>query len=225
MGEKRLEKMGKQSREPSVSDMAGEPLKVAVLVPSFTGTWPFQFGECLANMVKHFQGSEYDGEHEIRVFAQGGRIVPEIRHRLIGLAIDWGATHVLMITPEFTFPEDSIHRMLARGRAIVGVNYLRSIVPGKYSAYRNGNTVVPDHVSPETEEVDGVAVGMVLFNMPVFDVLDLPFFINEQIGETPGFHEDHVPFWKQCKEKEIPCVIDHVLSKEVKSLYHGELWH
>ena len=85
--------------------------------------------------------------------------------------------------------------------------------------------VSPDPKLPEVEEVDGVAMGMVLMNMPVFDVLDLPFFKNEQIGDTPGFEEDHVAFWKQCKEKEIACVIDHKLSMEVKSLHHGELWH
>ena len=115
--------------------------------------------------------------------------------------------------------------MLARGRAIVGVNYLRDYVSMEYAAYRAGMPVKPDPVLPETEEVDGVAMGMVLFNMPVFDVLDLPFFKNEQVGDTPGFGEDHIPFWQQCKKKEIPCVIDHKLSQEVKSLHHGELWH
>jgi len=39
------------------------------------------------------------------------------------------------------------------------------------------------------------------------------------------FEEDFIPFWKQCKEKKIPCVIDHVLSEEVRSLYYSELWH
>ena len=68
-------------------------------------------------------------------------------------------------------------------------------------------------------------MGMVLINMPVFDVLDLPFFKNEQIADTPGLEEDHVDFWKQCREKEIASVIDHKLSQEVKSLHHGELWH
>ena len=220
-----MEEVGKQSCEPSVSDMAGKTLKVAVAVPSFSGTWPFQFGECLANMVQHFQFSNYDGEHEIRVFADSGRIIPEVRHRLIGSAIHWDATHILMLTPEFTFPIDSLQRMLARGRAVVGVNYLRNIVTKEYSAYRGNVTVKPDPTYPETEEVDGVAIGMVLFNIPVFDVLDLPFFINKQIGDSPGFEEDFIPFWKQCKEKKIPCVIDHVLSEEVRSLYYSGLWH
>ena len=71
--------------------------------------------------------------------------------------------------------------------------------------------------------MDGVGIGMVLFNTPVFDILELPFFISKQIGESPGFEEDFIPFWKQCKEKKIPCVIDHALSKEVKS--YGKIWH
>jgi hypothetical protein len=66
---------------------------------------------------------------------------------------------------------------------------------------------------------------MVLFNMPVFDVLDIPFFVHKQIDDTPGFTEDHIEFWEQVKQKKIPCVIDHKLSQEVKSLHHGELWH
>jgi len=218
-----MEEVGKRPSEQTVPDMAGETLKVAVAVPCLSGTWPFQFGECLANMVQYFQGSEYEGEHEIRVFSHVGRVLPEVRHRLVGTSLEWDATHILMLTPEFTFPYDSLHRMLARGRAAIGVNYLRDISSSEYSAYRKGVTIKPDPLSPETEEVDGVAIGMVLFNTPVFDVLDLPFFINKQIGDSPGFEEDFIPFWEQCKEKKIPCVIDHVLSKEVKS--YGELWH
>ena len=218
-----MEEVGKRPSEQTVPHLAGETLKVAVAVPSFNGTWPFQFGECLANMVQHFQGSEYEGEHEIKVFSHGGRVMPEIRHRLIGTSIEWGATHILMLTPEFTFPPDSIHRMLARGRAAIGINYLRDIVSCEYSAYRGGETVKLDPVVPETEEVDGVGIGMVLFNTPVFDVLDLPFFISKQIGDSPGFEEDFIPFWEQCREKGIPCVIDHALSREVKS--YGKIWH
>ena len=223
MGEKRLEEVGEQPSEQTVSDLAGEPLKVAVAVPSLSGSWPFQFGECLANMVQHFQGSKYEGEHEIRVFSHSGRVMPEVRHRLIGTSLGWGATHILMMTPEFTFPPDSIHRMLARGRAVVGINYLRDIGSCEYSAYTKEGEFKPGPETPDIEELEGVAIGMVLFNTPIFDVLDLPFFISKQIGESPGFEEDFIPFWKQCKEKEIPCVIDHALSKEVKS--YGELWH
>ena len=84
--------MGEQPPEQTVSDLAGETLKVAVTVPSLSGTWPFQFGECLANMVQHFQGSKYEGEHEIKVFSHGGRVLPEVRHRLIGTSLGWGAT-------------------------------------------------------------------------------------------------------------------------------------
>ena len=85
------------------------------------------------------------------------------------------ATHVLFLSTGLVFPEDSLHRMLARGRAVIGVNYLRNPSVGEFAAYRGNGTVVPDPSSPETEEVDGVALGMVLFNMPVFDVLDIPF--------------------------------------------------
>ena len=225
MDKQGLEEVGKCSRKQTFQDVARESLNVAVLVPSYSGFWPYKFGECLANMVQHFQSSEYEGEHEITVFAYGGRVMPEIKHRLIGDAISWGATHILFLMPELSFPPDSIHRMLARGRAIVGVNYLRDYASKEYSAYRAGMPVSPDPKLPEVEEVDGVAMGMVLMNMPVFDVLDLPFFKNDQIGDTPGFEEDHVSFWKQCKEKELACVIDHKLSQEVKSLHHGELWH
>jgi len=222
---KRLEGMGKRSGKQDVSDVARKTLKVAVLVPSFSGFWPAKFGESLANMVQHFRGSDFEGEHEIKVFAQCGRVMPEIRHHLLGDAIGWEATHVLFLSAGLVFPEDSIHRMLARGRAAIGVNYLRNPSVGEFAAYRGKGTVIPDPSSPEVEEVDGVALGMIMFNMPVFDVLDIPFFDHKQIEDTPGFNEDHVHFWEKCKEKGIPCVIDHVLSHDVKALNYGETWH
>jgi len=214
--------MGQRSGKQAVSDMAGHPLRVAVTIPSVSGMWPASFGECLASMVQHFQNSEYEGIHEIRVFAKNGIIAPEIKHRLIGEALAWEATHILFLAPELIFPKDTLHRMLARPNPVVAVNYLRS--SGKFAAYRGNSDVKPDPVLPETEEVDGVAMGMVMFTAPVFDVLELPFFEHVRIGETPGFCEDHIPFWKQCREKEIPCVIDHVLSQDIRSL-HFERWH
>ena len=225
MGTKRLEKVGQQFSQSNVPDMAGETLRVAVGVPSCSGIWPAKFGEALANMVAHFQNSDFEGEHEIKVFSFCGKVMPEVRHHLIGDSVAWGATHLLMLQPELTFPADSIHQMLARGRRIVAVNYLKNIVTGDYAAYRGGATVKPDPVLPETEEVDGVTPGMVLFNMPVFDVLDIPFFVHKQVEDTPGFTEDHIEFWKQVKAHDIPCVIDHKLSQDIKSLHHGELWH
>jgi len=218
--------VGERSGEQAVSDMAGKALRVAVVVPSLSGFWPAKFCGSLSNMVIHFQRSEYkDGNHDITVISKSGSVMPEVRHRLIGDAMAWEATHILMISPELTFPADSIHRLLSRGRGIVGVNYLRNFISEEFSAYRGEGTVKPDPKSPETEEVDGCAIGMALFCMPVFEILELPYFRHDQVGDTPAFTEDHVYFWNKCKEKEIPCVIDHELSQEIKSLHHGELWH
>jgi len=225
MGTKRLETVGKRTGKQAVQDVAGTTLKVAVVIASTTKAYPSKFVECLSNMIAHFQHSDFNGEHSIKVFTTYGHVLPEIRHRLIGDAISWEATHVLMLAPELTFPEDSIHKMLARGRGIVGVNYLVDFSTRKFAAYRESGSIVPDARLPETEEVEGVSLGMCLFNMPVFEILDIPFFKYEQIGDTPAFYEDHVAFWEQVKMKKIPCVIDHQLSQEVKSLHYGELWH
>ena len=226
MGQERLEEVGQRSGQQELADVAGKALRVAVLVPSQNGFWPAKFCGSLSNMVIHFQGSEYkEGDHDITVISKSGPVMPEVRHRLIGDAMAWEATHILMISPELTFPADSIHRMLKRGRGVVAVNYLKNFISQDFSAYRAGSTVKPDPVLPETEEVDGVSIGMALFCMPVFDVLELPYFKHEQIEDTPAFTEDHIFFWEKCKEKEIPCIIDHELSQEIKSLHHGEIWH
>ena len=225
MGTKGLETVGKRLPQQDVSDLAWETLKVAVVVPSCSGLWPAKFGESLSNMVTYFQGSHFEGDHEIKVFSFCGKVMPEIRHHLIGEAIAWEATHVLMLQPELTFPVNSLHQLLARGRGIIGVNYLTNIIKNDYAAYRKSGTVQPDPKGPEIEEVDGVVPGMVLFAIPVFDILEIPFFFHKQIGDTPGFTDDHVEFWKQVKKNKIPCVIDHKLSQEIKSLHHGELWH
>ena len=208
MEQERLEEVGQRSGQQELADVAGKALRVAVLVPSQNGFWPAKF--C---------GSD------ITVISKSGPVMPEVRHRLIGDAMAWEATHILMISPELTFPADSIHRMLKRGRGVVAVNYLKNFISQDFSAYRAGSTVKPDPVLPETEEVDGVSIGMALFCMPVFDVLELPYFKHEQIEDTPAFTEDHIFFWEKCKEKEIPCIIDHELSQEIKSLHHGEIWH
>ena len=97
MDKERLETLGKRSLEPSFSDTSERTLRVAICIASTATAYPSKFTECLSNMTAHFQQSNFDGEQEIKVFTTHGTVLPEVRHRLIGDAIAYEATHVLML--------------------------------------------------------------------------------------------------------------------------------
>jgi hypothetical protein len=221
--------MGERSGEQTIQDVAGEdvaekPLLMAVCVPDTNGKWHSKFGECLASMVTHFTEIARTGD-KIEVISKSGPIMPEVRHRCIGEAMLKQATHIMMLAPNMSFPKDSLERLLNRNKHAVGVNYLRDYKVREFAAYRNGITVKPDPAVPEVENVDGVALGMVLFNTTVFDAIKLPFFKYKQIGDTPGFCEDYIHFWKLLSDEGIECFIDHELSTETRNLEYDIVWH
>ena len=219
-----MEEVGQQSRQQTVSDLAGRILKVAICVPSTDGFWNAKFGESLANLVAGYNLAT--GDKEIRVIAKCGPIMPEVRHRCIGEALHSEATHLLMLAPHLSFPADALTRLIERGKPAISVNYIQDVWTGTFSAYRTkGIQVRPDPTGPEVEEVDGTSIGMALFHTSIFDSIELPFFMNEQIGDSPGFTFDYVYFWKKLADAGIKCNIDHELSREIKNMEYGIRWH
>ncbi len=205
-----------------MSKKKGWDLRIAVCVPGDRGKAGFV--QSLSNMLIHFCLSPYNGgTREVEMFSCTGSILPDVRHRCVAEAVKWNATHLLFLDDDMHFPRDTLHRLLKHNLPIVAANYVRRTfppIPTAYNLSRTGKV----HTKPDStglEEVSHLGTGVMLIDMRVFDIIELPFFELKSDKDGVRPKGEDVYFCHKASEAGIKLFIDHDLSKEVG--HYGEL--
>jgi hypothetical protein len=139
-----------------------------------------------------------------------GTFVHHAREKLLHDVVElWGATHVLWLDADMTFPPDAALRLLAHDVDVVAANYVARVPPYRPTARRDGQ-----HVSSADatglEGVDHVGMGVFLMRASVVANIPSPRFWYS----TPTETED-VYFCRQLRAAGHTIYIDHDLSKHV----------
>lgn len=191
-------------------------LRIAVCVPG--SSWKAGFGQSIANMCINFERARYEGgEKRIEVFCVSGSLLPDVRMRCVAEAAKWNATHMLFLDDDMLFPVDALQCLLRHNVPVVGANYSRRTVPmlpTAYTADRSG----PLFTRPEDEdlvEVSHVGTGLMLIDMRVFDLLELPFFAFEHFDEGKQLRGEDVYFCHKLQEAGVKVYCDQRLSQQV----------
>jgi hypothetical protein len=127
-------------------------------------------------------------------------------HDLVG---GWGATHVLWLDADMSFPPDTALRLLEHDKNIVAANYMTRVAPSRPTARRDGQCVSSAGATG-LEAVDHVGMGVFLMKTEVVRYIPLPHFWYS----TPTETED-VYFCRQLRAHGHTIYIDHDLSKHV----------
>ena len=159
----------------------------------------------------------------MEMFSCTGSILPDVRHRCVAEAVKWNATHMLFLDDDMHFPRDTLHRLLKHNLPVVGANYVRRVFPPIPTAYSKDKTgkVYTRMESTGLEEVSHLGTGIMLIDMRVFDLIDLPFFELRADGDHVRPKGEDVYFCHKCADAGLKLYIDHDLSKEVG--HYGEL--
>ena len=134
-----------------------------------------------------------------------------VRNDLVEQAIEEGCTHLLMMDTDQVYPDDTISRLMAHGKPVVGAAVHRRWPPFDLILLR-GEVGAYTHV-PEEEcyggglvEVDATGTGCILFDMSVF--LDLPapwFSFGVQDGKPVG---EDIMLCSRLRKAGIPIHVD-----------------
>ena len=108
----------------------------------------------------------------------------EGRNYCVIQAIRQNCTHILFLDDDMTFPSDTIERLLAHGKELVGVySYSRVLPLCSTVAFLDaeGNYIPKDKMGfvkrPETLfKCHSVGMGVALIDMKLFSVIDKPWF-------------------------------------------------
>jgi hypothetical protein len=139
-----------------------------------------------------------------------GTFVHQAREKLLHDVVElWGATHILWLDADMTFPPDAALRLLAHDREIMAANYVTRVPPSRPTAKRDGQCIA-SHGATGLEDVDHVGMGVFLMKTSVLANLPTPRFWYS----TPTETED-VYFCRLLRAAGHTIAIDHDLSKDV----------
>ena len=133
-------------------------------------------------------------------------------------AIKQGATHVLWLDTDMTFPRELAVLLYGHNLPLVGCNYRVRTGSGLFTAQAFDKTrVQTTETSTGLEVVEALGFGAVLMRTDVVAHLPRPWFRHGLNGERGDIGED-IMFCRALRDLGIDSVIDHDLSKEVGHL-------
>ena len=179
-------------------------MRLAIAVPALD-IGPTAFAFALARLYAEARASL-----AMVTLAAGAGFVHHARENLLHEVIElWGATHVLWLDTDMTFPSDTALRLLQHDVDVVAANYDTRRAPQRPTARRAGQCVY-SHAATGLEPVDHVGMGVFLMKASVVVGLPRPRFWYS----TPTETED-VYFCRLLRAAGHTIYIDHDLSKEV----------
>jgi hypothetical protein len=137
------------------------------------------------------------------------------RELFLEAALKQGATHILWLDTDMSFPRETAVLLAMRDRPIVGCNYVVRQPSGLSTAQRDDGTRIPTmETSTGLEAVDAVGLGVLLMRTDVVADLTRPWFrhgVNAQGGDVG----EDIMFCRALRAAGHQILIDHDLSKEI----------
>jgi hypothetical protein len=206
------------------------PKKIGVAIPSHA-YWIADFGVCTTMAFATTALQAPPEGLELHIFNRVSSLLPDQRSHLVKEMQKQNCTHIMWLDSDMTFPSDTILRLLAHNKRVVGVNYVRKYPPylptavdlnGKYCytappPKKNHKGDVVERFPQKTglEEVMHVGLGACLMDITVFDEIPEPWFpIIWEVNMKKYVGED-VFFCHSLKSKKIPIFVDHDLSAQI----------
>ena len=154
--------------------------KVTLSVCTNRGVRPKTVGSLL-EMVTHSKDIDFH-----IVIAERGYTVAENRNYLVVQAQRNGSEYILFIDDDMTFPPDTLERLLAHKKEVVGVNSYSRCLPLSSTVGlldKNGEYLRPEHhtawecrIPKELFKCYFVGAGVLLIDMKVFEQIEKPYF-------------------------------------------------
>ena len=154
---------------------------------------------------------------ELKFFMIQGTYLYQQREDLIELALKADASHVLFLDSDMRFPPDLLHRLLQRGKGVVGVNYATRRPPIIPTAVKDGapyyTLAGPDE--PEMIEVDHLGHGAVLLDAAILRRIEMPRFRSGWNPKTKQHGGEDISFANRVREIGESIWCDNQLSTEI----------
>ena len=162
----------------------------------------------------------------LTIINRRGSLLVDSREGLVDQALEVGATHILFLDSDMSFPQDLFHRLYQHDLPAVACNYVQRTIPARSNSRDlNGVGLFTFEDSQGLEEAQAAGYGACLFKAEIFKKLSKPWFdtVWLQTQKDKVYWPDKLQllgedlfFFKKLKhELNISLYIDHDLSKEL----------
>lgn len=182
-------------------------------------TWSAHTAMAYGDLIARF-GAMHPGEavRTQAAYATGTTLCSN-RQELADVAVASGATHLLFIDTDMVFPGESLNRLLAHEKPIVGCNYTSRRLPLRTTAATMNGKRMVSLGKEGLEKAAHIGLGMALIETKVFTSMPKPHFIvgwwqNTETGGSNYISED-VSFCRKARAAGFDIWVDHDLSLEI----------
>ena len=173
------------------------------------------FAMSLASLMGHTTRDSLRREVSVSLWCQKGSIIMDARNAAVEAALACDASHVLFLDSDMTFPPDTLARLLAHKKDLVGATYVRRYPPhallgdfpsGYLKSFETGG-------APALVSALSLPFGCILIKTSVFDSLPRPFF--RYVTAEGGSVSEDEWFCLQAREAGLSMWCDLNLTREV----------
>ena len=161
-------------------------------------------------------------KNDINLYTAHGTLIFDQRNNMVKTALKERCDYILFIDADMRFPKDTLRRLLAHKKDIVGVNATTRSEPVKPTAkileIEEDGTCNWKPIFSNAEngisKADGIGCGVMLIKASVFSKIEFSYFYFEALPGDKLLGED-IYFCVKAKDAGIETWVDHDLSKQI----------
>lgn len=188
-----------------------KPISVAVAIPG--ESMPLESVRAYGRLLLRLCASPPPGVVQVSQSMFAASILPFARAKVIDQALEGGATHVLMLDSDMTYPGELVHRLLEHGRPFVACNATTRRAPVRWCAKDKSGDVMNSSERHGLEKASSCGLAVALIERRVFEAIPAPRFQFEFTER--GWRGEDIWFCDRAIEAGFQPMIDHDLSREI----------
>jgi cellulose synthase/poly-beta-1,6-N-acetylglucosamine synthase-like glycosyltransferase len=193
-------------------------MRVAICIPA-RGQMEVTTAFDLTMMAAYMAGKK---NIDLNVYTSQGTLIFDQRNSLVHTAVMEKCDYILFIDADMRFPKNTLERLLAHKKDIIGVNATTRMMPPKPTARNiqineDGSVDWLEVFSNKEKgigKVDAIGCGVMLIKTSCLKDIPQPYFYFEQLLKGKLLGED-IYFCIKAKDAGIDTWVDHDLSMEI----------
>lgn len=188
-----------------------EPIHLGICIPG--ESMPMESVRCLGRMIMALCTKPPPGLAKVSQHMAAGSMLPHTRATVCSMALEAGATHLLLIDSDMTYPADAAHRLLGADRPFIAANATTRRPPIRWTAKGKDGLEIESHKEAGLTKANSCGLAVCLIEARVYQAIPAPRF-NFEYTEDGWIGED-VFFCRAAILAGFQPMIDNALSREI----------
>ena len=162
-------------------------MHLAILIPG--ESMPMESVRCYGRMMLRLATEPIPGFVQVSQPMHASSILPHARAKLVSMALEAGATHLLFLDSDMTYPAGTAHHLVQQGRPFIAANATTRRPPVRWVAKDKAGEVIDSNTEKGLTRASVCGLAVALVEARVIRAMERPLF-NFAYGENGWRGED-----------------------------------